>query len=69
MIIAPGTAGWPSSISTGVVPAGLSAKKFLAPLPHPLLDQPRHDAELAERQTHEARMRTERMMKQCDHSR
>ena len=46
---------------------GIEREKFLAPLPHALLDQPRRDAELAERQTHEARMRTERMMKQRDH--
>ena len=60
MIIAPGTAGWPSSISTGVVAGGIERQEFLAPLPRPLLDQPRRDAELAERDTHEARMRAER---------
>ena len=60
MIMAPGTAGWPSSISTGVVSFRIEREEFLAPLPHALLDQPRRDAELAERQTHEARMRAER---------
>ena len=69
MIAAPGTGGWPSSTSTGVVPAGLMRQEILAPLPDPLLDQPRVEAVLAEREPHEARMRAERMMEQRQHAR
>ena len=43
-------------------------QKFLAPLPHPLLDQPRRQAELLEHKAHETRMRTEGMMKQRQHA-
>ncbi len=68
MIAAPGTAGWPSSISTGVVAFGVERQEFLAPLPHALLDQTRRDAEFAQHQAHEARMRAERMMEERDHS-
>ena len=34
-------AGWPSSTSTGVVPAGIERQEVAAALPDPLLDQPR----------------------------
>src|SRR5215217_1311438 len=46
---------------------GIERQEFLAPFPHALLDEPWWDAELAQREPHEARMRTERVMKQCDH--
>src|SRR5215208_4200229 len=46
---------------------GIERQEFLAPFPHALLDEPWRDAELAQREPHEARMRTERVMKQCDH--
>ena len=69
MIAAPGTAGRPSSISTGVAAFRIEREKLLAPLPHALLDEARLEAELAERQAHETRMRTERMMEQRDHRR
>src|SRR4051812_10648721 len=46
---------------------GIERQKFLAPLPHALLDEPRRNAEFAERQADEARMRTKRVMKQCEH--
>ena len=57
----------PSAISTGVVPAGLSARKRLAPLPGPLFHQPQIEPVFAEHEADEARMRTERMMEQREH--
>ena len=67
MIEAPGTGGWPSSTSTGVVPAGLSSRKRLAALPDPLLDQAAFEPVLGQRQPDEARMRAERVMEQRQH--
>src|SRR4029077_19357495 len=46
---------------------GIERQEFLASLPHALLDEARVKAEFAEREAHEARVRTERVMKQCDH--
>ena len=67
MIAAPGTAGRPSSISTGVVPSGLSARNS-SRRSHTRSSTKRGvEAELAERQAHEARMRAERMMEQREH--
>ena len=68
MIAAPGIAGCPSVNSTGVVPAGIERQKGLAPFPDPLLHQPQIEAVFAEHQANEARMRTERMMKQRVHA-
>src|SRR6202161_2997238 len=42
-------------------------QKRLAPLPDPLFHQPQIEAVFAERQPDEARMGTERMMKQREH--
>ena len=47
---------------------GIERQKRLAPLPGPLLHQPQIEAVFAERQADEARMRTERMMKQRVHA-
>ncbi len=47
---------------------GIEREKFLAPLPDPLLDEPRRQAELLEDEPHGTGMRTERMMKQRQHA-
>ena len=46
----------------------IEREEFVAALPYPLLDEPRRDAVLAEREPDEAGMRTERMMEQRQHS-
>jgi hypothetical protein len=43
-------------------------EEILAPFPHPLLDQPRIEVVLRQRQTDEARMRAKRMMEQRQHA-
>src|SRR5216684_566764 len=46
---------------------GIERQKRLAPLPGPLFHQPQIEAVFSQRQADEARMRTERMMKQREH--
>ena len=43
-------------------PGRIERQKFLAPLPDPLLDEPRRQTVFFERQPHEAGMRADRMM-------
>ena len=47
---------------------GVEQQEFAPPLPRPLLDQRRLDAEFAERQAYEPRMRAEGMMIKRDHA-
>ena len=47
--------------------SGVQGKKRLAPLPRPLFHEAQIEAEFAKRQTDEARMRAEWMMKQREH--
>src|SRR5204863_308839 len=47
---------------------GIERQERLAPFPGPLLDQPQIEAVFAQDQANEARMRTERMVEQCEHA-
>ena len=67
MTVAPGTGGWPSSTSTGVVAGGIEFEERLAALPHPLLDQPDFEPVLGQRQPDEARVRAECVLQQRQH--
>ena len=67
MMPAPGIADWPSAINTGVVPAGLSARNASRRSQARSSTSRSIEAVFAQRQADEARMRTERMMKQREH--
>ena len=67
MMAAPGTGGWPSSTSTGVVPAGLSIRNSSRRSHTRSSTSAVLEPVLGERQPDEARMRAERMMEQRQH--
>ena len=68
MMAAPGIGGTPSSTRTGVVPAGLSLRNSVAPLPAPFFDEAGREAEFLQDQPHETRMRAKGMMEQRQHA-